>query len=145
VIAADLSVLANLHARSFSESWDEKALKNLIASPGAAALIADPNLGFVLIRTAADEAEVLTICVADAARRAGLGAALLQASARKATEVGAKAMFLEVTADNEAAKSLYKRCGFFTVGERKSYYQGKDALVMRAGLPLALADAGKTL
>jgi ribosomal-protein-alanine N-acetyltransferase len=145
VTTLDLPVLARLHAQSFSEAWDEKALADLIATPGAAGLIAGPDLGFVLFRTAADEAEVLTICVADAARRAGVGTALLQACARKAAEAGAKTMFLEVTTDNEVAKNLYKRCGFFTVGERKSYYQGKDALVMRAELPLALADTPKTL
>ncbi len=147
VTAADLPVLARLHAASFPEAWDEAALAELIAAPGAAALIAEPDLGFVLIRTVADEAEVLTICVADRARRVGVGAALLQAGAAQAAEVGAKTMFLEVVTDNEAAKALYNRCGFAIVGTRKAYYQGKDALIMRAGLPLALTvgNAGKTL
>ena len=52
-------------------------------------------------------------------------------------------MFLEVVTDNEAAKALYYRCGFRAVGTRKAYYQGKDAAVMRADLPLAYAQ--KTL
>ncbi len=136
---ADMPVLARLHAESFPEAWDTAALASLLASPGGAALIAEPDLGFVLIRTVADEAEVLTICVAQTARRAGLGRALLQASAAKAAQLGVKAMFLEVVTDNEAAKALYSRCGFAAVGTRKAYYQGKDALVMRASLPLSLA------
>jgi ribosomal-protein-alanine N-acetyltransferase len=145
VTAADLPILADLHARSFPEAWDAAALGNLIAAPGTVGLIAEPSTGFVLIRTVVDEAEVLSICVADTARRAGVGAALLQASAHKAAGAGAKAMFLEVVADNEAAKALYLSNGFRDVGRRKAYYQGKDALVMRVDLPLALADAGKTL
>jgi ribosomal-protein-alanine N-acetyltransferase len=137
VTATDLPVLARLHALSFPEAWGESALAELIGAPGAAGLIAEPNLGFVLVRTVADEAEVLTICVANAERQSGIGAALLQAAAAKAVEAGAKTMFLEVVTDNEAAKTLYYRCGFRTVGTRRAYYQGKDALVMRADLPLA--------
>jgi ribosomal-protein-alanine N-acetyltransferase len=143
VTPTDLPVLARLHALSFPEAWGEAALAGLIGAPGAAGLIAEPNLGFVLIRTVADEAEVLTICVANAERQSGIGAALLQAAAARAAEAGAKTMFLEVVTDNEAAKALYDRCGFYAVGTRKAYYQGKDALVMRASLPLAYAQ--KTL
>jgi ribosomal-protein-alanine N-acetyltransferase len=139
VAPADLPVLAKLHAQSFPEAWDETALAKLIAAPGATALIAEPDLGFVLIRNVADEAEILTICVVQAVRRAGLGLALLQAAAAKAAQLGAKAMFLEVVTGNDAAKALYSRGGFAAVGTRKAYYQGKDALVMRASLPLALA------
>jgi ribosomal-protein-alanine N-acetyltransferase len=143
VTVTDLPVLARLHALSFPEAWGESALADLIGAPGAAGLIAEPNLGFVLTRTVADEVEVLTICVANAERQSGIGTALLQAAATKAAEVGAKAMFLEVVTDNEAAKTLYYRSGFRAVGTRKAYYQGKDALVMRADLPLAYAK--KTL
>jgi ribosomal-protein-alanine N-acetyltransferase len=144
--SADLPVLARLHAQSFAEVWDEKALAELLASPGTVALIADLD-GFILIRIVADEAEILTICVAIDAQRRGVGAALLQAAALKAAEAGAAAMFLEVVVDNEPAKALYGRYGFRAVGTRKAYYQGKDALVLKATLPLALAmgKAGKTL
>jgi ribosomal-protein-alanine N-acetyltransferase len=44
-------------------------------------------------------------------------------------------MFLEVGADNPAARALYASLGFTKVGDRKGYYQGRDALVLR--LPLA--------
>ena len=44
-------------------------------------------------------------------------------------------MFLEVGVDNPAALALYASLGFMKVGQRKGYYQGRDALVLR--LPLA--------
>jgi ribosomal-protein-alanine N-acetyltransferase len=147
ITAADLPVLARLHAESFPQAWNENALAALIASSGAIGLIAAPDMGFILIRTVADEAEILTVCAAQTARRTGVGSALLRAAAIKATEAGAKTIFLEVVADNEPAKALYNRHGFAAVGTRHAYYQGRDALIMRAGLPLALAmgKAGKTL
>ena len=147
ITAADLPALAKLHGQSFVEAWDAQALAGLIAAPGAIGLIAEPAFGFILVRTVADEAEVLTICVANSARRSGVGAALLQAGAAKAAEMGAKTMFLEVVTDNDAGKALYTRHGFAEVGSRKAYYQGKDALIMRAALPLVLAvgNANKTL
>jgi len=147
IAPADMPILAKLHAQSFAEAWDEKALTGLIDAPGALGLIAEPAQGFVLVRTVADEAEVLTICVANAVRRLGLGTALLRAAAAKASPAGAKTIFLEVAADNEAAKALYARHGFTAVGMRKAYYRGKDALILRADLPLVLAvgNPGKTL
>lgn len=147
IAATDLPALAELHAQSFAAAWDEKALADLVAAPGAIGLVADPERGFVLIRTVADEAEVLTICVANAARRSGVGAALLKAGAGEAALAGAKTLFLEVAADNEAAKALYHRHGFVRVGTRKAYYQGRDALIFKAQLPLVLAvgNANKTL
>ncbi len=47
----------------------------------------------------------------------------------------AQTLFLEVGADNPAARALYGSLGFAKVGDRKGYYQGRDALVLR--LPLA--------
>ena len=56
-------------------------------------------------RVAADEAEVLTLAVAPAARRQGLGAALLETALLAAAAAGAGAMFLEVSTGNAAARA----------------------------------------
>ena len=67
----------------------------------------------------------------------GIGTALLAdliatAAARKCREV-----FLEVRADNDRARLLYRRTGFSEVGVRRGYYQpsGADAIVMRLRMP----------
>lgn len=129
----DPTVLAALHATSFPDAWDAKAIADLLSSPGTFAFAADD--GFVLARVAAGEAEILTLAVVPAARGKGLGRALLQAAITKARALGAQTMFLEVGADNPAARALYASLGFMKVGDRKGYYQGRDALVLR--LPLA--------
>jgi len=52
---------------------------------------------------------------------------------------GAKAVFLEVAADNAAALALYQEAGFETVGVRRGYYPrpgggAADALNLRLAL-----------
>jgi len=131
--SADTAPLATLHAACFTRAWDAAALSDMLAGPGAFAFAHDD--GFVLGRTAADEAEILTLAVAPRARGKGLGRALLQAAINRAKTMGAVTMFLEVGADNPHALALYAGLGFAKVGMRKAYYEGRDALVLR--LPLA--------
>lgn len=131
--AAGTASLAVLHAACFERAWDATTLSDMLGAPGAFAFVHDH--GFVLGRAAADEAEILTLAVTPHARGKGLGRALLQAAINRARELGATTMFLEVGADNPAALALYAGLGFAKVGQRKAYYEGRDALVLR--LPLA--------
>ena len=138
---ADRAALARLHADAFppAEAWGPDAMALMLEMPGAFGLWR-PEAGLVLARAVAGEAgggeaEILTIAVAPAARRQGLGAALLAAALQGAVLRGAAAMFLEVAAGNAAALALYRAAGFAEVGRRRRYYaDGGDALVMRRGL-----------
>ena len=130
-------VLAALHATCFSQPWDAAALSDLLVTPGTFAYAHDD--GFVLARAAAGEAEILTLAVTPAARGKGLGRRLLQAAIRRAHEMGASTMFLEVGVDNPAAMALYAGLGFTKAGWRKGYYRGVDALVLRLSLPANFA------
>ena len=48
---------------------------------------------------------------------------------------GTTVVFLDVAADNVAARALYDRAGFSVVAERKNYYAGRrTALIMRRDL-----------
>jgi ribosomal-protein-alanine N-acetyltransferase len=145
--ATDLSAMVRLHALSFEDAWDEAALRGLLSSPGTIGLTAEQDAGFILVRVVADEAEILTICVAPERRCSGLGAALLKAAGSKAAAAGARTMFLEVAADNAPARALYAGHGFEPVGTRKAYYRGRDALVLKAPLPFAetMGNASETL
>lgn len=135
--AARTDALAALHASCFPDAWDAAAITALLATPGTFAFSHDD--GFVLARVAGDEAEILTLAVAPVARGRGLGRALLQAVIRRAAEMGAASLFLEVGADNPAALALYAGLGFTRVGMRKAYYNGGDALVLRLSLPAKFA------
>ena len=97
-------------------------------------------MGLAVARTAADEAELLSIAVAPEARRHGCGRALLDALIKALPGRGAAALFLEVAEPNRAARRLYGRAGFTEVGRRRNYYAGRhgtaDALIMRRALPV---------
>jgi ribosomal-protein-alanine N-acetyltransferase len=132
---ADLAALAALHAACFADAWNATAISDLLATPNCYTFASDD--GFVMARTAGGEAEVLTLAVVSAARRRGLGRALVTAAATHAQSLGASAMFLEVGDANQPALALYDGLGFVRVGARKGYYRGGDALVLKAPLPLS--------
>jgi ribosomal-protein-alanine N-acetyltransferase len=137
----DVEALARMHATSFADAWSAEWIAKLLAHPGTFAFLVEGEAGFIRARAAGGEAEILTLAVAPAARRRGIGSALISAACRQAQEMGADAMFLEVSRTNESAKTLYMRLGFREVGHRRGYYQepgrsNEDALVLCGKLPL---------
>jgi ribosomal-protein-alanine N-acetyltransferase len=135
--AALLPALAALHAAAFppDQAWGAEAIGLMLGMAGAQGFHS-PGQGFVLARIAADEAEILTLAVAPAARRQGHGTALMAAALAAARARGAAAMLLEVAEGNAAARALYAALGFVPVGRRRRYYaDGTDALILRCPLP----------
>jgi ribosomal-protein-alanine N-acetyltransferase len=142
---SDLSTVATLHAECFAQAWAEEFLVRILAHPGAAAFLAvegEVPAGFVVMRAAAGEAEILSLGVKPAMRCRGVAAALVRTACGHAEAVGMAAeVFLEVSVGNAAARSLYGHLGFLEVGRRPDYYEdamgaARDALVLRRGLPL---------
>lgn len=130
------AALAAIHAVSFpkAEQWGADAMALQLGLPGAFGFM-HLGGGMVLVRAAADEAEILTIAVKPDRRRGGLGAVLLRAAMAGAMARGAASMFLEVAVTNAGARALYGRHGFTQVGQRARYYPGGgDALVLRTDL-----------
>lgn len=126
-------LIAEMHHICFAEPWDEAAMASLLAMPGAFGfLAAEPSpQGFVLARVAADEAEILTLLVLPPYRRHGLARRLLEQAAEQARGQGAAKLFLEVAANNDAARSLYIGSGFAQTGVRPRYYGSViDALLL---------------
>jgi [ribosomal protein S18]-alanine N-acetyltransferase len=134
--AAHAHVMAAIHADCFppAERWSAGSIAEQLELRGTFALVAQAG-GFVLARVAADEAEILTLGVARAARRQGFGTALVKAAAARAAGLGARTMFLEVSSQNTPARALYAACGFVRAGRRRAYYRDRsDALVLRLEL-----------
>jgi ribosomal-protein-alanine N-acetyltransferase len=141
---ADLPTIVALHAQCFAQGWDEEFLGRILAQPGAFAFLAieqDALAGFVLVRAAVGEAEILSLGISPDMRRRGIGAALIRTACLHADEAGVLDVFLEVSVENAAARELYAHLGFREVGRRADYYEdavgtARDALVLRRALPL---------
>ena len=137
----DAESLHVLHAAAFDPPWGAAEIERLMRIMGGFAVLSGGGApeGFILARTVADEAEILTLAVAPAFRRRGTGRALVEAVAAEAQRRGAKTVFLEVATDNPGAIALYEAAGFSRAGLRRAYYarpdaRPADALVLRRPL-----------
>ena len=135
----DTAILAAIHAASFppAEAWSCNVFSQQLAIPNVFSLLHEAG-GLILVRVAADEAEILTLAVIPAARRGGFGSVLLGQATAAARAMGARAVFLEVSVANIAARNLYTKVGFVQAGRRPNYYfDTSDALVLRLDLDQA--------
>jgi ribosomal-protein-alanine N-acetyltransferase len=133
---ADAGVMAAIHESAFAapDAWNQDVFIQQLGLHGIFGLLHESG-GLILVRVAADEAEVLTLAVVPEARRTGIASALLQLTAPIAAAMGAVAIFLEVSVANRAARAAYGRAGFRPIGRRRAYYSDlSDALVLRLGL-----------
>ena len=107
----------------------DRRLRHYVAAESADGAL----LGWAGVMVVSGAAEILTVGVVPAARRGGLGRALLHALLDEARRRGATEAFLEVRVDNAAAIALYEAEGFARLGVRRGYYDAGrvDALTMR--------------
>ncbi len=103
-------------------------------------------VGFAGLWLQFDEAHVVTVAVLPGEQRHGYGRLLVHALLVVAEAAGLADATLEVRVSNEAARALYRRYGFFEVGERKRYYEdnNEDAVIMTT-LPFDTPEYGKRL
>ena len=141
--------LAALHRAAFADMgerpWTTPELASLLTTSGIRFCIRER--GFVAVRVAADEAEILTLAVHPEARRRGLARALVDQALAEAAGAGAIRVLLEVAIDNSAARGLYERLGFVETGRRGRYYgradgSRVDALVLALDLVPHTVSAG---
>jgi len=144
--AEDSAALARIHREDFVPSWEEGDFESMLGEDAMFGYKAvevgrarSGATGFVLARNISGEAEIITIAVARAHRRRGLGRLLMDAVLRELHGTRAEALFLEVDEGNVGAVALYRKLGFREVGKRSAYYRSSagvpsNALVMRRDL-----------
>jgi ribosomal-protein-alanine N-acetyltransferase len=136
--AHDAAAIARVHAASFTRGWDEDEICRLLldrAVVGHCVKIRRAIAGFVLSRTAAGEAEILSLAIAPTHRGRGLSRPLMEFHLRSLAGLGVRTVFLEVDEHNEPACRLYRGAGFRQVGRRNGYYgPGGAALTLRRDL-----------
>ena len=156
--AADLDeVVALERATEFAPHWPRDSYAKLFAigepdelgEAQRALFVARTNgrlVGFAVVLLeprmpgcgCADEertAEVESIAVTSAVRRAGVGKALVGALVDWSRSEGATELVLEVR-ESSAAVQFYRALGFDQTGRRRAYYRdpAEDALLMRLAL-----------
>ncbi len=132
---ADVPAILAIEATSFSAPWNAAMFESALQAPGTCGWVALQEkviVGYLLVRVAADQAEILTIAVHDTHRGGGIGMALVKQCIHVLVRKHVTQIFLEVRASNAAAQRLYERAGFSVIARRRKYYDQpvEDALVM---------------
>jgi [ribosomal protein S18]-alanine N-acetyltransferase len=92
--------------------------------------------GFILTEENPPLAHIITLDVAEAHRRQGVGTSVLLESEKNLALRGVKSILLETAIDNEGAVAFWKRHGYRIEAVLKRYYLGRlDAYEMRKILP----------
>lgn len=107
--------------------WSSGEFGALLATPGCFGHLLveaaqERTVGLILLRAAADEAEIITIGVVPDCRRRGGAALLLERAMTECAARGVHTVYLDVATDNEPARRFYERLSFTTIGTRPSYY-----------------------
>ncbi len=143
--SADYDAFYHLDQQCFPPgiAYSRADFRAFLSQPHSIALLAEGAsgalLGFILAgqRRKAElrYGYLVTIDVAESARRQGVGRALLFAAERRLREEGLASMRLEVAVDNLAAQQFYEREQYRRIGRIPGYYMGKiDAFVMEKSL-----------
>jgi [ribosomal protein S18]-alanine N-acetyltransferase len=138
----DAPALARIHGAAFHRGWGEGEFENMLTERNTLVhrlRLGRKIIGFAVSRLAADEAEILSVAVAESHRGRGLSNNLLLTHLGHLAGHGVRTVFLEVEENNRPARRLYERAGFAVVGRRERYYrqpgaESLNALLMRRDL-----------
>jgi [ribosomal protein S18]-alanine N-acetyltransferase len=149
--AGDLAALHALDQVCYPPgiAYSKAEMRYYLRRPGALGIVADDAredaqedgqlLGFAIAEAVrygkVRGGHVITIDVAPAARRQGVGTTLMNALESRLTLAGVTLLRLEVAVDNGVAQQFYTGRGFAAKETIRGYYLGKlDALVMEKEL-----------
>ena len=127
---AAMAVMDSAFGDRFGEAWTRSQLSGILPMAGVSLTIAVDRaeksvVGFSLVRTVADESELLLIAVLEDQQGRGIGGLLLEQFLDQAREDGVGRVHLEVR-DGNPAISIYRAAGFSAVGRRRNYYHAAD-------------------
>jgi ribosomal-protein-alanine N-acetyltransferase len=135
MLASDIQALVEIETQCHYSPWNEKQFQSSIESSHHCFVLKDEQAicAYIVLSTAADEAELLNITVAPDFQKLGLGTQVLL-TAIDYLDNSINTLFLEVRESNQAAIALYQSLDFNEVGLRPNYYPAKsgreDAIIM---------------
>ena len=130
-----IAPLAELERVCFAHPWSAQALEEELENPLALFQVAEDEdgrvLGYVGVHFVGDEGFITNVAVSPAARRRGVGRALLQALTDYGAAQGMYRITLEVRVSNTPAIALYEGMGYTRDGVRPGFYRdpAEDAAI----------------
>ena len=123
--------LADIHGSAFARPWTADEFTGFLIDRSIRVdglfLGRDKQpAGFVVSRSVLDEAEILSLALARAARGRGWSRFLLSHHLQTLAHAGIARVLLEVEDGNAPAIALYSRLGFRESGRRPGYYARPD-------------------
>jgi ribosomal-protein-alanine N-acetyltransferase len=134
--AGDMPPVMEIERSCFITPWTEGMFRSQLRFRDQAINLVLVEEGIVVGYAAAwiayDEIHLLSIAVAPAARRRGLGGEILGAVMDRGRARSADRVILEVREGNAAARAFYRVHGFVDIGMRRRYYSDtdEDAIIM---------------
>jgi ribosomal protein S18 acetylase RimI-like enzyme len=115
-------------------AYSKRELRWYLAQPGAICFVAegaDAIAGFILADADPPDGHIITIDVAKAHRRSGVGTLLLGVAERALAECGVFTVEIETATDNEAGLQFWYVHNYQALGLLRGYYLGRiDAVRM---------------
>lgn len=137
----DAAAIAEMEHQTFSDAWSEKAILDTLRNPKTICLVAEKIgkiVGYCIVYTADDEADIARIAVLKESRRFGIASELIHALDVICWENQIQIIMLDVRVSNDSARAFYEKHGFTQDGIRENYYKNpiEDAILMsRAVIP----------
>ena len=127
--------IANLEKECFSSPWSADGLKSELDNNFARFFVASSDekiAGYIGSHNILGEVYITNVAVFSEFRRNGIGKTLVEFLVNEMKKENADFVTLEVRKSNLNAISLYEKCGFQKVGERKGFYEKpiEDAILM---------------
>ena len=133
--SAHIEEIAKLEKECFSTPWSEDGLKSELDNNFARFFVAfceGKIAGYIGSHNILGEVYITNVAVFPEFRRKGVGKALVEFLVNEMKAENAEFVTLEVRKSNQNAISLYEKCGFQKVGERRNFYEKpiEDAILM---------------
>ena len=136
----DIPAIVAIEKICFTDPWNESMLADMVNNNFDETFVLEDAakiIGYVNIRTLADESELMRICIIPEKRGYGFSKLIMERAIIAAKVKKAEKVFLEVRESNEAAINLYSRYNFKEISKRLDYYSSptEAAVVMQLTLP----------